>query len=376
MAAEDLRYPVRVIEDGYSSRVVIPYGDVLFDPVFGNVVEEDGSVLVDDVGGQPHPSRFDPTQGHGAVWRLHADGRLVPVVPWGGTHRGMPMFPIRATEDFAPWQGHYFLICQLRPGRSGAHYDHVVHRLAPGSDRLELFAILPRAGRSGGGIPAAVCSSAGIGPAGSRYQGKLILHALMNCVLYAVSADGVAEPILITDDSRVGPLLITRVVFGNDLFFPDLRNELIIGGVRGLNFDSADDKKTEKRFWGQDLEWFVVRDGDIGPEPIARLPRWHGEPYLAPADFGRFAGHVFYLDQGAVQQAQATKDTFALPYDAKILRRDPATGEISVFADQLRSGFTSMAFQKGRMRVTHFGKSYSTGEFHEPDGIIFEITPD
>ena len=376
MAAEDLRYPVNIVESGYSSRIVIPYGDVLFDPVFANVVEDDGSVLVDDVGGQPRPSQFDPTLGHGAVWRLHADGKLETVVPWGSTHRGMPMFPIRGTDEFAPWQGSYFFSCQSRPGRTGAHYDHVVHRLAPGSDRLELFAILPRAGRTGGGIPAAVCSSAGIGPKGAHYQGKLILHALMNCVLYGVGADGVAEPILITDDSKIGTFWITRAVFGNDLFFPEHKGELLAGGVRGLSFNSADDKNPNKRFWGQEMEWFIVRDGDIGPDPIATAPRWLSEPYLAPNNFGRFGGHVFYLDQGAVQQGQATKDQFTLPYDGRILRKDPASGEISVFADQLRGGFTSMAFQKERMRVTHFGKSYSTGEFHEPDGIIFEVTAD
>ena len=374
MLAEDLRYPVRMVEAGYESRIVVPFGDVLFDPVFADTVEVDGSVLVDDVGGQPRPSAFDPHQGHGAVWRLHADGRLEAVVPWGGTHRGMPMFPIRATAEFAPWEGHYFLVCQSRPGRSGAHYDHVVHRLAPGANRLELFAILPRAGTVGGGIPAAVCSSAGVGPKGSRYEGKLIVHSLMNCVLYGVDAEGVAEPVLISENSKAGVFWPTRVVFANDHFLPEYKGELIIGGARGVSFTSADETKTNSRYWGQDLEWFVVRDGDTSPEPVLRAPRWMGEPYIAPPEFGRFGGHTFYLDQGAVQQGQATKDEFTLPYDGKILRKDPASGEISVFADQVRGGFTSMAFQKGRMRVTHFGKSYSTGEFHEPDGIIFEVT--
>ena len=204
----------------------------------------------------------------------------------------------------------------------------------------------------------------------------MIVHALMNCVLYGIDAQGIAEPILITENSKVGMFWPTRVVFADELFFPEYTGELIVGGARGVSFDSADETKTDTRFWGQDLEWFIVRDGDIGPDPIGAMPRWHGEPYRAPASFGRFGGHIFYLDQGAVQQGQATVDDFALPYDGRILRKDPASGEISVFADQLRGGFTSMIFQGDKMRVTHFGKSYSTGEFHDPDGIIFEIVPE
>jgi hypothetical protein len=62
----------------------------------------------------------------------------------------------------------------------------------------------------------------------------------------------------------------------------------------------------------------------------------------------------------------------ALPYDAEIIRIDE-TGKQHVFARKLQAGYPGLLFQGNRMLVSRIGKSYSTGDFHYPDGSIYEI---
>jgi hypothetical protein len=61
-----------------------------------------------------------------------------------------------------------------------------------------------------------------------------------------------------------------------------------------------------------------------------------------------------------------------LPYDAGIVRFD-SVGTTHVFADQLQSGAPAVIFQEDRMLVSVVRKSYSTGEYHLPDGSLYEI---
>jgi hypothetical protein len=62
-----------------------------------------------------------------------------------------------------------------------------------------------------------------------------------------------------------------------------------------------------------------------------------------------------------------------LPYDAQIIRIDQ-DGNQHVFADKVQAGHPSVIFQGNRMILAAVGKSYSTGDFHYPDGYLCEIT--
>ena len=43
-------------------------------------------------------------------------------------------------------------------------------------------------------------------------------------------------------------------------------------------------------------------------------------------------------------------------------------------AKSVRGGFNDIIFRDGKLVITHFGKSYSTGEYHQPDGAVWELS--
>ncbi|MBV9526748.1 hypothetical protein, partial [Sphingomonas sp.] len=61
-----------------------------------------------------------------------------------------------------------------------------------------------------------------------------------------------------------------------------------------------------------------------------------------------------------------------LPYDAAIYRTDEK-GERHLFARYLQGGHPQVKFQGNRLLIGTIGKSYSTGDFHYPDGSLLEI---
>jgi len=61
-----------------------------------------------------------------------------------------------------------------------------------------------------------------------------------------------------------------------------------------------------------------------------------------------------------------------LPYDSEIIRIDEK-GERHVFARNLQAGYPGLLFQGDRLLVCRIGKSYSAGDYHYPDGSIYEI---
>jgi hypothetical protein len=48
-------------------------------------------------------------------------------------------------------------------------------------------------------------------------------------------------------------------------------------------------------------------------------------------------------------------------------------GKHHVFADTFQGASTVIIFEQNRMFLSIFGKSYSTGDYHDPDGTIYEI---
>ena len=53
--------------------------------------------------------------------------------------------------------------------------------------------------------------------------------------------------------------------------------------------------------------------------------------------------------------------------------RTDSDGKPHVFADNFQGSSTLLVFDRTRLLMSFVGKSYSTGEYHHPDGSIYEI---
>jgi hypothetical protein len=366
---EELQMQPRVHLRQYQFRVIVGMNDVLFDPHVGNWVETDGRVPVCDVGGQPRHLGFDPELGHGAIWWLTSDNRLEPAVPWGHTQLGMPMFPRLAPASFGRWAGHALVLSQVHPGRRGAHRDHVIHLWDRRSDQLILFAVLPRNdSAAGGGIPAALIPGA-FGPNGTPHEGNYYAASLGNKTIYRVRGDGQADSFAILD-GRFGPALLPRALcFGGQDTFPQYNGKLIVGGVPQVNF-SIGDRNTGRQV-GQQVQFHIVEEGVVQPEPICTGNRMLALGVRAGA-FGPLSGRMLYSDHGAINQSQSIYDNSPLPHDGAILYADEG-GAPQPLVTGLRGGRNELFFDGRRLLISHWGKSYSTGEFHHPDGALWEL---
>ncbi len=79
------------------------------------------------------------------------------------------------------------------------------------------------------------------------------------------------------------------------------------------------------------------------------------------------------VDFGSVNLMHTSKPPAGpLPWDSRILRFDE-DGTQHLFADGLQGGWTEILFDGARLLVSCLRRSYSTGEYHEPDGSIYEI---
>lgn len=362
----DCEFRIRVVEPGYGAREVIRAGGGLYDPQV-RWAEGDGSVVVSDIGGQAEPG-WNPNAGHGAIFRLRPDDRLEAIVPPGMKGAAAPLRPLLAPATFTPWGGHIFFVAQARAGRAGAHVNHVIYRVAPGSDTPEVFTRLPDSGTIGGGIPGAGMPGT-FGRAGSGEERIFYCQSLMNCTVYRMDADGGIAPYLV-----LAPPLIQRrsmplfVEYAPDYGpFSQWAGELVIS-ARGTSYLDRAESDTRLRLYR------IVRRGPRLEALPAGLPRIG---VIAPPGFGRFGGEMFSVDEGSTNLLHADIDKVnsqPLAYDARILRVAP-DGSVHTFAEGLQGGSTTIAFSGDRMIVGSARKSYSTGEYHEPDGSIAEIRP-
>jgi hypothetical protein len=86
---------------------------------------------------------------------------------------------------------------------------------------------------------------------------------------------------------------------------------------------------------------------------------------------------MFTVDEGSTNLLHTDIEKVnakPLPYDARILRVAP-DGSVHTFADRLQGGSTTIVFSGDKMYVGSSRKSYSTGQYHEPDGSIYELSP-
>ncbi|PQP21971.1 hypothetical protein [Rhodococcus opacus] len=360
----DCELRARLTNDAYRIREIIPVGDRLYDPQI-RWTDPDESVVISDIGGQAEPG-FDPDAGHGAIFRLTESYDLEVVSPPGMHGAAGPMRPNKAPASFGEWGGHIFFVAQAAAGRAGAHKDHCVYRLDPADGIPHRFADMPPFGPIGDGVAGAGMTGA-FGPEGSPHEGYFFVQSLLNCVVYRIDTAGNSEPYL-----TLAPPLVDRPMMPFLTFIaPDyaqwsaVSGDLIIA-ARATTYLEDGGTETNLIYWRVDPETRTVSEV-TGVEWRAGI--------IAPDDFGPYGGHMFTVDEGSTNLLHTTIEELnasPLPYDGRIIRIAP-DGSEHVFADTLQGGCTTLAFSKGRLIVASARKSYSTGQYHLPDGSVYEI---
>ena len=361
--ARDCEPLVEVVEDGFQFRVVIDAGTFLYDPILG-WVEDDGTLYISDHGPQKDPFVWDPAQGHGAIHRLTRGGKHSRVIEPGSV-LGMPYLIRRAPPWFGRWGGDIFFPSQSKGGRDGALSGHRVYRLREGQPVPETFAEVPRAGKVGGGVPGAMMIG-GFGRQGSPHEGLYLCQTMMNCVVYKVTADGDCSPMIILDEPVVPEPVMPYFVFYAGPVWGDLEGQLLLAGLTGSSFEKQAPSDHQ-------LDYYLIEGEELRPEPVRRADIGYAMAEVAPPEFGPYGGHTFLVEFGSTNQMHVTKmPPGPLPYDERILRVDPE-GRVHVFAHGLQGGWNELRFDRDRMYISCLRKSYSTGEYREPDGSVYEI---
>ena len=369
-------FKLEVHEAGYGAREVIPVGEQLYDPqiIFcpnQDWLEPDGSIIIGDIGGQ-EAYGWDPTKGHGAIVKLHADDRLEYLVRPGNMGTYMPLCPIRIPPEFGAYAGQVMLVGQAGPGRTGARNQHYAFKYAQGDDRMEVFAKIPHAGPLNDGIPGAGLTG-GFGPYGSPQEGKFFCMSMMNCTIYTVDAKGRIEPwVTLAPPVTPAPMMPLDIQVAPAWWGEYAGEYIVLGKMGGTYIDEVGDL-AEKPKW---LHYHMDRQGKIDPTPIpdAKVPALI-DAVQAPESFGRFAGDLFWVDEGGVDLNHVTTWDEPVPYRGQLMRTD-RQGNKHVFADNFQGSSTMLAFRGNELLMSIMGKSYSTGEYHHPDGSIYAITAD
>lgn len=362
----DYPFALEVAEPGFQAREIIPVGENLYDAFLG-WVEDDGTVVAWDIGGQPEYG-WDPEAGYGRIYRLFPDDRTEDILSPAQMGRGMMLFPAKAPAEFTGFEGAIFYAGQLRPGRDGAHQTHVVYMLPPDERYPEPFVVMSTVGAVNGGISGGsmLVGPGAFGPKGARYEGQLFCFSIMNCVIYRVLPNRTIEPYLVLDGVASEKQIMPNFVFFATNRWGPLEGQMIIAGVEQTSFTSAAPE-------GQKL-WFWAVDEDDGLLEVDCPPGYQHGPRVQEAgpEFGPFGGQLFYVDQGRINLWHTTMHDGVLPSDSVIHRID-ADGNDHVFATGLNGGYNDLLFDGDRLLVASVRKSYSTGNFHEPDGSLAEI---
>lgn len=365
-------YPFRLTahEPGYVTREILGVGEGYYDLLIGGNrddrsgwVEPDGTIIFGDIGGQKEPG-WNPNTGHGGIFRLNPDDSIDAIVPHGNIVNGTGFDPRKCPANFGPWKDHIFFVGQTQPGRPGAVEPHAVYKVAPGDPYARIFVLVPNNGRIGGGKAGAMMPGV-FGRPGTPFDGWFYVMSFMNCTVYRVSPDGEIEPFLTLDfpDGRIMP---QNVMYAPP-WWGDLAGELILYGARGGSFETARLPMEAYAYWR------ISPDGKLDPidNPPVTL-----RAQQAPPEFGPFAGDIFFMDEGPVNLEQiAGCDEFqqGLPFTGRVLRWSPKDRQVHLFADGFQGSYTTFVFDGPRMVMASCGLSYCTGEFHEPDGAIWEI---
>jgi len=360
---------IEVHDPRYQVEEIVGGGEFLYDPqVFwdyqpGTAWEgPEGSILISDIGGQPQPG-WDPAMGHGGIYRLHPDNRIETLVAPGVGRQAGVFRPLIAPPGWGEYGGNIFFCSQSFPGRAGAVWDHVIYRLPPGADKPLGFGVPPRSGSRGGGISGALMPGV-FGRPATPEQGLFLLISMHNCTIYAVTPDAEITPWLVMDGvNGPGPLMPYRLYYAHESVTGE-KDTLVVEGPWGTSFGEQNHTYQPGHY--------RVTGRAVNPEPIKVLEGGPGP--IAPDAFGPYAGQMFRVDNaGFISSVHWTKgNRQALPYTDTIWRREP-DGRQHLFASNVQAGQNLLGFAGDRMIITNMHHSYSSGDFHEPDGTIHAI---
>ena len=195
--------------------------------------------------------------------------------------------------------------------------------------------------------------------------------SMMNCTIYTVGNKGRIEPwVTLAPPVTPAPMMPLDIQVAPE-WWGEYAGEYIVLGKMGASYiDDVDFQAAEKPRW---LHYHMGRDGRIDPVPIpeAKVPALI-DAVRAPEGFGPFGGDLFWVDEGGVDLNHVTTWDDPVPHAGKVLRTDKQ-GKVHVFADQLQGSSTMLAFRDNALVMSVLGKSYSTWEYHHPDGSIYEI---
>jgi hypothetical protein len=366
-------FKMRVLEPGFTASEIVPVGEQLYDPQFifcpnQDWLEPDGSIILGDIGGQ-EALGWDATKGHGAIIKLRPDNSLEFLVRPGDMGTYMPLCPIRIPPEFGAYERQVMLVGQAGPGRTGARNQHYVFKYKQGDHRMEVFAELPHAGPLNDGIPGAGLTG-GFGPFGSPQEGKFFCMSMMNCTIYTVDNKGRIEPwTTLAPPDVPAPMMPLDFQVAPPWWGEYAGEYIVLGKMGGTYMDEVGDL-AEKPKW---LHYHCDRKGRVDPTPIPadKVPG-SIEAVRAPESFGAFAGDLFWVDEGGVDLNHVTTWDEPVPYRGKVMRLDKQ-GQQHVFADNFQGSSTLLAFRGKELLMSVMGKSYSTGEYHHPDGSVYAI---
>ena len=325
----------------FSAKVLVGPGQ-LYDPLI--MLPREGQVWMNDDGGEEKDkgSRLVAVDPSGTISVLADIGKLLPTV-------GFDIAP----ASFGRYAGQLFSLAQARVAMPGALENHVVQRIEPETDfAASIFCTLPSAGTkkiAGFGLDAR------FGPAGSPFADRLYVVTIYNDAIYAVTADGRCEPFIVFDGTGYSaPSTLT--------FSPDGKQMLVAvsRGVFDIQSGAAPAGAIVAVSPDGTLSERIVTSGAFKPMGMA----------FAPAEFGAYAGELFFADVGAYQIPVPM--TQAINPDGRILRVGTDAEAVVV-----ATGFHNpigVQFVNGKLWVTDINGDFIAGKREVPDGFVVELS--
>jgi hypothetical protein len=250
----------------------------------------------------------------------------------------------------------------------------------PDTGRIELYAVCSDSGSLNHGKSGALVSP-GWGKKGTPEEAILFVTSMYNCTMYKLDAHRRVWPWVVGDGEHGVAQFMPREVFRAPETWAEYAGELVLCGVANHHFGSPAPLPGEPPKKEEIVRYLVHETGTYEPPkltaidgeyPIGSITRYGGV-HVAPEGFGPFGGQEFKVTLGSVNLMQTTMmPDGALPYDAQIIRIDDDGAE-HVFVDKVQAGYPGLLFQGDRLLLSRVGKSYSTGNFHYPDGSLCEI---
>ena len=331
-----LASPTIQTEPGFTATVLVPPGE-LYDPL--TLIQHGDAVWVNDDGG---------TGPLGRIWAVDKQGRVSVVVD-ANRLNATTGFDI-APPGFGDYGGKIFTLSQQEFYGPGARRNHLIQVIDPNSDApATTFCELPTHGTVSDGIAGAGLE-ARFGPPGTAFADRLFSVTILNNTVYQTTADGTCGPFVTFD----------RQVWGI-AFMPDGSRMLATLKGGGPLMSGAGSSAPDANV-GAIVS--VRPDGTMDPTPVLATAHRPTDVEVAPADFGAYAGQIFFTDWET--DSRAPLDV-PLKGESTLYRITP-DGEAHLVA----SGFlrpAGIAFIDGSIWVSNINRD----RVDMPEGSIVKI---